>query len=138
MKLDLDALLSSSGELSKVHHGPQLKAAAEAGLKIVDAEPDVLQVDIDEKMIPFSFGARLDQLRELLPIGEATATRSRNGNIHAYIKVGKPLDPLMRCVLQMFLGSDEKREVRNAFRILLGVERPIVFFEKADAEHEPI
>jgi hypothetical protein len=95
-------------------------------------EDDVLQVDLDDE-------GDMPHLEEMLRVALGNGihfevvkvTRSAGGNQHVYIRsLSFPVrDPTLRVALQACFGSDRKRELLSAFRVLQGCELPTVFFE---------
>lgn len=61
------------------------------------------------------------------------AWRSRGGNIHVMLTLGRDLDPITRIALQSMLGSDPMRELLNLRRVLCGADDPIALFRPSVA-----
>jgi hypothetical protein len=134
--------------MSELNDDPY-KTAEALGLDVVLPEPNELFIDLDDPADELQLQTMLDVLNgkasfddavmhgksdsdPLLETVETKRTTSKSGNTHVYLKVSAktPLSDIERIALQACLGSDRKRELLSALRILLSLDRPAtVFFE---------
>jgi len=106
---------------------------------IVEPATDELFIDIDSEDDFELLDNRLQTLR-LNGVGVDTIRTTpsrRSGHYHVVLRLDRNIDPTMRVALQACLGSDRKREILSALRILFDMDRPpTVFFEEADLGSE--
>lgn len=122
-------------------------AAESLGCKVIIAQPNELQLDIDK---PWEFkdtsfeestltrdcwrarkliGRRIwDSFSQEIYVLSLSAWRSRNGNIHIVLKLSQEYSAFERIIFQSILGSDPRRELLNWKRINDGSENPIALF----------
>lgn len=108
--------------------------ARAAGLKIVAARPNQLQIDLDGARALREHGLAYKMLeREGLTRGwRCRLSQSRRrGHCHVTIDLPGPLPLGERIALQILLRSDWKREIYNWLRHKKGSRMPVVFFEAA-------
>jgi hypothetical protein len=131
----------SYGEIDRGYSEVRAEATA-MGQKVVMADDFTLQIDIDseEDMEKWKKGSEI-LLRAINgSSSEVTITESKSGLPHRHITIHliKPMGVWQRIALQLCLGSHITRETLNSYRVLVGNECPIVFFEednKKDKRH---
>lgn len=116
------------------------KVAAQLGRVVVLPAADELFIDVDDETDPWRIEYMLDAAASAgLMIEETKRLHSKTpGHWHVYLRVklyGRTLTPELRVALQACFGSDPKRELFSALRVLFTIPRPpTVFFEKQVAE----
>lgn len=107
--------------------------AAREGWEVVLPNEHDLFLDLDDDASEIHLALMLKTLSSNdIHLEEVKRTTSPGGNTHVYLCWPSPLTPMERIVLQAALGSDRKRELLSALRILLKLDRPpTVFFETA-------
>jgi hypothetical protein len=60
--------------------------------------------------------------------------KSRSGNVHIVVQLGRPLPVLERVAWQAILGSDPKREALHMVSLAKGSLNPIVLVMRKDRE----
>lgn len=103
--------------------------------QVVKPADNELFIDIDSHDAYYEFNQMMDLFQEcgvVYTISRDTPSQ-QEGHRHIVIKLGMPVDPMTRIALQCALGSDRKRELLSALRIVLKTNRPpTVFFEERD------
>lgn len=126
--------------MSNTTEDPKRKAKR-LGLDLVKPKADELFVDLDSVG---AFGVFLGNLKAFADIfGKPTVefTESRNGNVHAYVRVhGHAFTDAERVALQASLGSDPKREMLSVYAKSRGMQSRYVsvFFEKPNVKKKSL
>jgi len=113
------------------------KKAEREGKKVVLPDEYTLQIDIDTKEAYELMVNRLVDLTmwDYWPIIEKDEVSfTGEPHRHVYIRVAKKLEILERIALQMYLGSDSKRELLSIIRYTMNDPAPTKFFERKDDE----
>lgn len=99
-----------------------IKAAHKLGLIAVFPRDDELMLDIDR---PHSKDIRIllnrenfKIMKEHLKVRSVLITRSKSNNAHVYMLLDRTLTEFERMTLQACLGSDSKREMLSALRLI--------------------
>lgn len=110
------------------------------GLKVVLPKSDELFIDLDDEANRTILMEGLQVLEDNMFTFEVSKeTVSKSGNAHIYVETGLELTDAERCLFQACLGSDLKRELLSALRIIVGKKSkkltrdPTVFFEKEES-----
>ena len=120
--------------------------ADELGLHLVEAKPNILQLDLDSVEAIKTFEAQFQIFKNLWAASALGAvgvlkTHSRsstreNPRQHVHIRLEHEVDVFQRQALQAMLGSDRKRELLSLFRELTELEQPrLVLFETEEEIH---
>ena len=114
------------------------EVANRLGLFVVVPGEDEIQLDIDDDESLAHYAAMVKVLESSgVYVYEKSRTVSRGGNWHIVVTLstGGVLSDYARIALQAALGSDRKRELLSAMRLLLHLDRPpTVFFEEIPKE----
>jgi len=91
-----------------------------------------LQIDIDGEIDYSHFLKASEILLPAMRYNEVLVSESKSGMPHRHITItlNKAMDVWQRIALQLCFGSHITRETLNSYRVLIGNECPIVFFEK--------
>ena len=120
--------------MSELSEHPDI-VAKELGLRVVLPADNELFLDIDDAKSMEHYLDMLTVLDENNIKYETRATESAGGNNHIYVTLATEVSPQLRIALQAALGSDRKRELLSALRIMLHLDCPAtVFFEVPSAE----
>ena len=109
-----------------------VELAAKSNERVVVAGDYTLQMDIDTEEDFKRWEENSPEiLRRLKLKSSPKITVSKGGLPHRHITItlDEPMDIWARIALQVILGSDFKRELFNSFRVLDGIEYPVLFFE---------
>ncbi len=121
----------SYGDIDRNYSEVKTEAVSQ-GQRVVPADDYTLQIDIDseEDLERWKTGSKI--LLEAINGKEVTITESKSGLPHRHITISlnKAMDVWERIALQLCLGSHITRETLNSYRVLVGNECPIVFFEE--------
>ena len=127
--------------MSEMAFDPYPVAAAK-GLLVVEPGPFELFIDADSPGALTQMDTILAVLREHFPVDETRRTTSAGGNTHVYLffpSQNLHYAPVLRCALQLALGSDPKHELLSLVSILKqSTTPPTVFFEKPSFTEEPV
>lgn len=110
-----------------------LRRARAAGLVVVPAKSNTLQLDLDGARAVRRYGWQYQLLaRERLTRGwrEKILPSKTAGHCHIIITLPRPLPLGTRIALQVLLGSDIKREMFNWIRGTKRSKFPVVLFER--------
>ena len=104
------------------------------GKRVVVPDDYTLQLDIDTEEEWERFKENSLLFFRILPIENTKIEFSFSGLPHRHITIRckEPMTIWQRVALQMALGSHLSREVLNAYRVLVKVDWPILFFEKEE------
>ena len=119
----------------------ELEQAIADGLILVEATPQMLQIDIDSDAAFIEFNRAWRRIQHAVPIVRAPIVRpSKSGLPHRHITIllCKDYPIFERIALQCILHSDTKREAANWLRATYCCQMPIVFFETAESIKAPI
>lgn len=121
--------------MSRLEEDP-VAVAAKLGLAVVLPKRNQLLIDLDSDSHERVFEHMVDVLRSNgVSVVVDRITESAGGNKHAYVTfygVGE-ISKEMRVALQASMGSDRKRELLSALRILKKTRKePTVFFERPE------
>jgi hypothetical protein len=105
--------------------------AKKAGNIVVLPEDNQLLIDIDTPEAEAVYNKNLPkfQMHVAEVINEERKT-SRNGNTHIYVTLDRNIDPSERILFQLFLGSDQTRELLSHVRVLNEDPNPTLFIER--------
>jgi hypothetical protein len=110
------------------------ESGASKNFEIVLPEPNELQLDYDEKVLPEQFWKGMDlltqaycALQEGLPY---VVTESCSGNRHVTISLPCQIDPVTRVAWQAVFGSDLMREGLSLMSITRGLKNPTLLIER--------
>jgi hypothetical protein len=107
--------------------------ALAAGMTVVEAKPDQLFCDLDNKFDRALFAKRSEALVSNGIAKSWRVTRSKSGNQHGYVTLSASMPAVERIALQSVLGSDRTHEYLNFLSYKkLGEDVKIVFFEPAE------
>lgn len=130
------------------------EAARKLGCKVVIANPDELQLDIDHVSMALDqlvektgtsmhwwarkiIGKKIwESFSDEIDVLSFTAWRSRHGNTHVVLKLSKDYSIFERIAFQALLGSDPIRELLNWKRAIDGSENPVALFRPLQEEIE--
>lgn len=120
--------------LSNCYASPQNaeEIAAALGCTVVYPSHNQLQLDIDTEEQDRQFRELLDTETILPRDAKVAGHPSKSGKPHYHITLTLPnsnFTELERIALQLALGSDPKREIISAIRLLKGEENVTRFFE---------
>jgi hypothetical protein len=110
-----------------------VKQAKANGWDVAFPTDDELQLDIDDTAAARLFDLRKSMVHRHWIIDSTTRRESKSGNsqrFHLTVKLSRKVTPLERIALQMFLGSDPKRELFSLIRTTQNDPNPTLFFEK--------
>jgi hypothetical protein len=110
-----------------------MEAAKKQGLKVVPAQADELQIDIDNKESHERFYSMLGMLMSFFPDITWEEKKSKSESpfrLHITVNLGHKISNVERVLLQAIMGSDPKRELLSYIRLLRGIEPATLFFEK--------
>jgi hypothetical protein len=129
----------SYGEINRTYSEVRTEAASQ-GQRVVAADDYTLQIDIDSEEDAEKWKRGSEILLRAINGKEVTIIESKSGFPHRHITIhlNKAMDVWERIALQLCLGSHVTRETLNSYRVLVGNECPIVFFEednKKDKKH---
>jgi hypothetical protein len=84
--------------------------------------PTTALISFNNTAAAYGVSLRLEEFKEW-------PSKSGNGNTHYVFRANQELTPLLRCFLQLLLGSDPKRERHVFFRTLKNEASPNVLFK---------
>lgn len=124
----------SAAERNKIAEEKHKAAAEKKGCFCVYPAENELQIDIDSFE---AFGLFYANRRLLGSLIEKTTDRpspsNKAGRYHITVYLTRPVkDKFERIALQCLLGSDPTREALSYKAAVEGVDRPTLFFEKAE------
>jgi len=90
-----------------------IENAREEGYVVVYGNAKTIQLDIDNKTDFNNAINMLETFQDGIGITGISYSLSKNGNIHIYLSIARPLERHKRLFLQAVLGSDRKREALN-------------------------
>jgi hypothetical protein len=123
-------------------HPTEIKNHQESGGEVISPGPRDVLVDFDAgDNKPYTYWSPVSSLISFNNTAEAYGvslrleefkewpSKSGNGNTHYVFRANQELTPLLRCFLQLLLGSDPKRERHVFFRTLKNEASPNVLFK---------
>lgn len=100
------------------------------------SRPDELLLDLDSRSALKAFALRLRYVirGRFLPVREVWLFRSASGgdHYHVFIQLAKPLMGTQRAIWQLYLASDQKRELYNLMRIEHGLIDAILLIAREE------
>lgn len=121
-------------------YGEAVKLASDKNQKVIPANNQILQIDIDSEEDFKVYEANAQLLLQEISDKPVKITVSASGYPHRHIivELKRPTDIWERIALQAILGSHLTREMFNAYRVIKGIECPIVFFEGKSESPEAV
>jgi hypothetical protein len=117
--------------LQSLHSDHAYAEAKKEGNVIVLPEENQLLLDIDSPEAEVMFNKNRPRfVTHIAEIIKEERKTSRGGNTHIYVTLGRNVDECERVLFQLFLGSDQKRELLSHVRILNEDPHPTLFIEK--------
>jgi hypothetical protein len=118
-----------SGAITEESHKKALEKAAAEGFEVIVAKENELLLDLDTKDSFVQYKRVIPLLNEYFNVKNVETWSSKSGNVHKRITLGDPLSWEMRYLLQSALGSDGKREVLSALKMMYaqGAEASVLF-----------
>lgn len=105
--------------------------AKEEGNIVVLPETNQLLIDIDSPEAEAVYNKNKPKF-DMHVAGIISEERrpSRNGNTHIYVTLDRDIDERERILYQLFLGSDQTRELLSYIRVINDDKNPTLFIEK--------
>ena len=105
------------------------------GYHIVEPKEDELFIDIDNDIQYINFLEMIELFERHIQnkIQYEIKNSKTKDHKHIYVKWSMEIESVQeRIMLQAILGSDNKKEALSFLRLINGIEKPILFFEKEE------
>lgn len=100
------------------------------GFEVFQGNERQLLLDLDSPEAVATYRDRLGLAKRFFKIEEKQRWISKSGKgLHVILESANKLSAMLRLLIQVYLGSDPKREIFGAMRVLNGEKNPSLLFK---------